>query len=67
MFSQHVSMLEESNVRERVLSCQEFQKLYECCLDYPKPIVMTAYYLPMRKSEILRLTWKELDLKDGFI
>ncbi len=26
-----------------------------------------AYYEPMRKDEIIRLTWKEVDIKAGFI
>ena len=28
---------------------------------------MIAYYLPMRQTEILNLTWQEIDLKMGFI
>ena len=32
-----------------------------------KPVLTMAYYEPMRKDEIIRLTWKEIDIKAGFI
>ena len=62
-----LEMLEENNVREKVLSFGEFQKLLNACPGYLQPVVTVAYYLPMRQAEILRLTWDELDLRNGFI
>ena len=59
--------LEENNVRERVLSHEEFEKLYQSYPEDLKGIVLIAYYLPMRQAEILNLTWKEIDLKRRFI
>jgi len=59
--------LEENNVRERVLSQDEFESLYLHCPASLKGLVLIAYYLPMRQAEILNLTWQEIDLKMGFI
>ena len=59
--------LEENNVRERVLSQDEFESLYLHCPASLKGLVLIAYYLPMRQAEILNLTWQEIDLKRGFI
>ena len=62
-----IKQLEENNVRQRVLSSEEFEMLYLHCPASLKGLVLTAYYLPMRQAEILNLTWKEIDLKMGFI
>ncbi len=59
--------LPENNVREKVLEPCEFQKLLDACVPHLKPVVLMAYYTAMRKSEILELTWDELDLENGFI
>jgi integrase len=59
--------LSENNVREKVLSQEEFEKLVEACPQHLRPVVIVAYYLGMRKSEILFLTWDEVDLDKGFI
>ena len=62
-----VRQLEENNVRERLLTPEEFEVLYNHCSVQIKGPVLIAYYLPMRQAEILNLTWKEIDLKMGFI
>jgi integrase len=62
-----IKLLEENNVRERVLSQDEFESLYLHCTASLKGLVLIAYYLPMRQGEILDLTWEEIDLKTGFI
>ena len=62
-----VKPLEENNVRERVLSPEEFETLYLHCPASLKGLVLIAYYLPMRQAEIMNLTWQEIDLKTGFI
>ena len=62
-----ITHLEENNVRERVLSHEEFEKLFQSCPEGLKGLVLIGYYLPMRQTEILNLTWKEIDLKRGFI
>lgn len=62
-------MLKEDNVRERVLTDEEFERLLEYSPDYLKPIYITAFYEPMRRAEILELHWSEIDIKSvpGFI
>ena len=62
-----IKQLEENNVRQQVLSSEEFESLYLHCPPSLKGIVLMGFYLPMRQAEILNLTWKEIDLKMGFI
>ncbi len=53
--------------RLRFLSIEEAQGLISVCDDYLKPIVATALNTGMRKSEILKLRWDQVDLQHGFI
>ena len=62
-----VKQLEENNVRERLLSEEEFEVLYNHCSAKIKGPVLIAYYLPMRQAEILNLAWEEIDLINKFI
>ncbi|MGQ9688333.1 MAG: tyrosine-type recombinase/integrase [Desulfobaccales bacterium] len=62
-----IKMLKENNERDRVLSEEEFHRLLAHCPPYLKPVVKMAYYTGMRQSEILNLTWGQVDLKEGFI
>ncbi len=60
-------MLAEDNVRMKTLDESHFQKLVDYCPLHVRPVVIVGYYLGMRKSEVIELTWKEVDLKAGFI
>ena len=62
-----VKLLKENNVRDRVLSSEEYDNLLTHCLPYLKPIMKLAYFTGMRLGEILGLTWGQVDLKEGFI
>ncbi len=62
-----IKQLEENNIRERVLSQDEFKRLLSNCSGDIKGFVLIAYYLPMRQEEIINLTWEEIDFKHGFI
>lgn len=62
-----VKKLPENNIRQRVLTLDEFTALLDACEPHLKPIVEMAYHMGMRKDEILRLTWSEVDLRKGFI
>jgi len=57
----------ENNIRQRVLTTEEFTALLSACDIHIRPIVKIAYHMGMRKDEILRLTWPEVDLRKGFI
>ena len=62
-----IKQLEENNIRERVLSLDEFKRLISNCYGDIKGFVLIAYYLPMRQEKIINLTWEEIDFKHGFI
>lgn len=62
-----VKFLDEQNIRDRVLTPDEFQRILAASPDYLKPILICAYYTGMRRGEILGLTWDRVDLKAGFI
>ena len=62
-----VKFLKEDNVRERVLSPEEWDSYKENCSPWYLPIATTAYRTAMRKSEIIYLTPSRLDLKDAYI
>ena len=62
-----VKMPDPKNERDRVLTSDEWQKLYETASPHIKPILLIAYHLGMRLGEILGLTWDRVDVKRGFI
>jgi integrase len=64
-----VTMLPEHNIRERVLTDKEFERLLCAAPEHIKPILIVAFYEPMRFQEIILLKWNELDFKSepGFI
>ena len=59
--------LQENNVRLRILTAAEFEKLLDTCPLHIRPIVEIAYFMGLRQGEILHLTWGEVDLAAGFI
>ena len=56
----------ERNGRLRYLTREEFERLVEACPDWLKPIVTIAVNTGMRQGEIVRLTWSDVDLENGF-
>lgn len=62
-----VRKLPENNVRIKTLDEKEFSKLLESSPMYLRAVLALAYYTGMRKSEILLLTWDEVDLSNGFV
>jgi integrase len=62
-----VKFFDEHNIRDRVLTSEEFQRMLKASPDYLKPILQCAYYPSMRRGEILALTWDKVDLNAGFI
>lgn len=62
-----VEQLLEHNVRDRVLSVEEFQRLLEAAPNYLRPILLLAHDTGMRRGEILNLRWSQVDLQHGFI
>jgi len=63
----NVKQLPENNRRLRYLSQEECQRLINSCDIHLQPIVITALNTGMRKGEILKLKWDNVDLNHGFI
>ena len=55
------------NERDRVLTEGEWCKLYQTAKPHLRPVLLTAYQLGQRFSEIVGLTWDRVDIKRGFI
>lgn len=62
-----VKLLQENNKRLRYLTKEECGELINASEGHLKPILITALNTGMRKSEILNLTWENVDLRHGFI
>ena len=62
-----VKLLKGETKRLRYLSEEEAQRLIDNCEGNLKAIVITALNTGMRKSEILKLTWDRVDLKNRLI
>ncbi|MFC1824496.1 integrase [Thermodesulfobacteriota bacterium] len=56
-----------ADVRDRILSRDEFDRLMEHLPRHTAAIVATGYYTGMREGEILSLIWNKVDLKDRLI
>jgi integrase len=56
-----------SDVRDRILSPDEFKTLVDNSEGHTKAIISTGYYTGMRKGEILKLTWDKIDLANRMI
>ncbi|MFC1580092.1 tyrosine-type recombinase/integrase [Thermodesulfobacteriota bacterium] len=59
--------LKENNVRNRLLSRDEYERLLKHCPYHTANIVKMAYHTAMRQGEILNLTWDRVDLKNGVV
>jgi integrase len=55
------------NERDRVLSGEEWERLYAAAKPHVKPLLIVAYHLGQRFGEIASLTWDRIDLQRGFI
>jgi integrase len=62
-----VRFMDEQNIRDRVLTAEEFERMLRASPDYLTPVLLCAYHTGMRRGEILGLTWNRVDLKAGFI
>jgi len=62
-----VTFLQTQKYIPRVLKEWEFHKLYQAASPHLKPILLCAYTTGMRKGEILKLKWKDVDLEQGYI
>lgn len=56
-----------ANVRDRILSQEEYKCLWELLPPHTRAIISIAIHTGMRKGEILSLTWDKVDLKNRII
>jgi integrase len=62
-----VKLFKENNVRDRVLTQSEYEALLAQCAPHLKPMVVLAYMTGMRRGEIIRLRWNQLNLAGKII
>jgi integrase len=51
----------------RVLGREELQRLLDACLPAYRTLIATALYTGMRQSELLGLTWDDIDVSGGLV
>ena len=64
---QGLKLLRVPKMKPRVLKDWKFQMLYKTASNHFKPILLCACLTGMRRSEIARLKWKDVDFEDGYI
>jgi len=62
-----IRLLRENNVRATVINEQQLSALVKEADSDLKPILIVAYDTGMRKSEILKLRWSQVDLHEGVV
>lgn len=55
------------NARDRVLTVEEFYRLYNSAEEHLKGILLAAYWTGLRENDILGLTWDRIDLNERLI
>lgn len=62
-----VKALKDDSKRIRFLTVEENKILVDACGPHYKPVIIIALATGMRKSNVLRLRWDEVDLEHGYI
>jgi integrase len=62
-----VKPVPENNCRLRYLAAEEVRALIGACAPHLRPVVIVAANTGMRRGEILKLKWSQVDLRHGFI
>jgi integrase len=63
----HFPMLKEAQPRRGFLEHAEYQKLRQELPEHLRPVLAAGYYTGMRRGEILRLRWSNVDLSSAEI
>jgi integrase len=62
-----VELFPEDNERDRVLTEEEFSRLYAEAAEHLQPILLCAWETGMRRGEILGLTWAKVNLHENLL
>jgi integrase len=62
-----VRLYREDNARTRFLSEEEEASLLACCSPQLKPLVVSALHTGFRASELIFLTWQDIDFRRGVV
>jgi integrase len=62
-----VPLLRRPNVRRTVVDEEGFQRLFAAAEEALRPVLLVAFDTGMRKAEILKLRWDQVDLSAGHI
>ncbi len=65
--SPKIEMLEEDNVREGFLEHEQYLAFRSELPDHQRLILVIGYHLGMRRGEILKLRWDQVDWKENLI
>jgi len=63
----YIPMLKENNVRKGFIEHKEYLALRNALPEYLKPVLSFGYFTGWRKAEILGLTWRQINLRDGIV
>ncbi|MCD6487384.1 MAG: tyrosine-type recombinase/integrase [Syntrophobacterales bacterium] len=63
----YIPMLKENNIRTGFFEHEDFVTVRDALPEYLKSVITFAYNTAWRRSEILNLTWRNVDLKEGIV
>lgn len=64
---QGMKLLDVPQAKVRTIKDWEFQRLYNAASDSFKPILLCGYMTGMRRSEIAKLKWEDVNLEEGYL
>ncbi|GBD38340.1 Putative defective protein IntQ [bacterium HR37] len=64
---QGIKLVKVQKYLPRVLTEEEFKRLYQSASPHFKPILLCAYLTGMRRGEIAKLKWSDVDFERGYI
>jgi len=62
-----IPTLQENNVRQGFFEYEEFERVRAALPEDLRPLVTFAYHTGWRKSEVINLTWRQVDLHTGTV
>jgi integrase len=66
-FIPFIPMLKESNIRTGFFEHEQYLAIKNALPDYMRPIITFGYHTGWRKSEVLKLEWPRVDLRERIV